>query len=120
MVSNEIVDNIHNRLRAEIDKCGLSLAEASRKLGEKSPQRLRDVISGRQKLPAEMLSNAAMIGVDIFYVLTGDRVNGASSLTTEETALVENYRASTEENKSHIEAVGSAFAQQIQMKVKKG
>ncbi len=72
-MSNEIVENIPKRLREEILSLGFSLSEASRKMGEKSPQRLKDVVNGRQKAPADLLSSAASIGVDIFYVLTGDR-----------------------------------------------
>ena len=113
------VDNIHLRLKEEIVALGFSLAKASREMGESGPQRLKDVTNGRQKLPAEMLANATLIGVDIIYVLTGQRGNVIPDLTIEETALVENYRASSDKNKCLLEGVGASFAQQIIDKVKK-
>jgi hypothetical protein len=51
-------------------------------------------------------------GIDVLYLITGSRSLN-SGLSTEETALVDNYRASTDKNKSHIEAVGASFAQHI-------
>ncbi len=50
-------------------------------------------------------------GVDIMYLVTGSRSLN-SSLTAEETVLVDNFRASTDQNKTHIKAVSDAFAQQ--------
>ncbi|WP_421865188.1 hypothetical protein [Motiliproteus sp.] len=47
------------------------MAAASREMGEASPQRLKDVVSGRQKCPAELVGKMAPLGVDISYVLTG-------------------------------------------------
>jgi hypothetical protein len=111
-VSIKKVEKIHLRLKEEITRLGFSLAKASREMGESSPQRLKDVTNGRQKLPTELLASAALIGVDIIYVVTGEQGSKMVNLTTQETALVENYRASSEEDKNHIEAVGASFAQQ--------
>ncbi|MCL7930453.1 hypothetical protein [Halomonas llamarensis] len=52
---------------------GFSLAEASRRAGENSPQRLKDVLAGRQKCSADLVARLAPLGVDIFYVMTGQR-----------------------------------------------
>lgn len=60
---------------------------------------------------ASYLEAISKADVDILYIVTGSRSLN-SSLSAQEVALVENYRASAEESKSHIEAVGSAFAQQ--------
>lgn len=54
----------------------MSLASASRQMGEKSPQRLKDVVAGRQKCPAELVAKLHGIGVDIFYVLTAEKRPG--------------------------------------------
>jgi hypothetical protein len=118
-VSIKNVDKIHLRFKEEITELGFSLAKAAREMGESSPQRLKDVTNGRQKLPTDMLASATLIGVDIFYVLTGERNQQVAELSTQESALVDNYRASTEKNKSHIEAVGASFAQQIETKLLK-
>lgn len=73
MPSSDIVENIHIRMREEIESQGLSMADAARNMGEKNAQRLRDIVNGRQKLSAEMLAKSAVIGIDVNYVLTGDR-----------------------------------------------
>lgn len=72
-MSTELVEEIHVRLREEIDRLGISLAEAARSAGEKSPQRIKDVVSGKQRCPAELLARLEGIGVDIFYVITGKK-----------------------------------------------
>jgi hypothetical protein len=72
MMSRGGVDNIHVRLREQLEERGYSLAEASRLMGEKNLQRLRDVVAGRQKVPSDLLASATKLGVDIFYVLTGE------------------------------------------------
>lgn len=74
-MSNEDVENIHLRLRAELERLGLSLAAASRAAGESSPQRLKDVMSGKQKCPVDLIARLAIAGVDLIYVLTGERAS---------------------------------------------
>lgn len=86
-----MLDEIHIRLRQEIDRSGLSLAAASRAAGEPSPQRLKDMVSGRQKCTAEVLAKLISIGVDSSYVLTGRRSEAANS--PEEVRLLESFRA---------------------------
>ncbi len=66
------VENIPQRLRDELTRLGLSQAEASRRSGESSPQRLKDVLAGRQRCPADLVARLATIGVDYSYVLTGE------------------------------------------------
>ncbi|WP_434675937.1 hypothetical protein [Pseudomonas sp. D3-10] len=88
-----LVEYIHVRLREEIDRCGVSLAAASRGAGEASPQRLKEVVSGRQKCPADLVAKLAAIGVDVQYVLTGERVQAAPVLAPDEELLLESYRA---------------------------
>lgn len=68
-----LVENIPQRIREEISLLGISLAEASRRAGENSPQRLKDVLAGRQKCSADLVARLANIGVDVSYVLTGIR-----------------------------------------------
>lgn len=90
----DLVGYIHVRLREEIDRCGLSLAAASRAAGESSPQRLKEVVSGRQKCPADLVAKLVVIGVDAQYVLVGERAQIAKPpLTPDEEMLLEAYRA---------------------------
>lgn len=50
------------------------------------------------------------MGFDVHYILTGQHAT-PSNLSPEEVALVENYRAATEENRYHLKAVSAALAQ---------
>lgn len=49
------------------------MADAARAAGEKSPQRVKDVVSGKQRCPSDLLAKLDGTGVDVFYVLTGKR-----------------------------------------------
>ncbi len=66
------VELLLDRLRSELDRFG-SIAEASRRIGEKDSLGLRDVCNGRKRLTAELLAKLAEEGVDALYVLTGQR-----------------------------------------------
>ncbi len=88
-MSNVLVENIPQRIREEISLLGLSLAETSRRAGENSPQRLKDVLSGRQKCSADLLARLATLGVDISYVLTGERTKEASSIAEQPATYLE-------------------------------
>lgn len=93
-MSTDLVEHLHLRLREEIDRCGLSLAAASRAAGETSPQRLKEVVSGRQKCPADLVAKLLVIGVDAQYVLIGERVQTAKAqLAPDEEMLLDGYRA---------------------------
>jgi transcriptional regulator with XRE-family HTH domain len=67
---------------------------------------------GERVPDALYLQTLSEAGVDILYVITGSRSLNLS-LSSEEAALVDNYRASTEKNKSLLEGVGASFAEQI-------
>lgn len=95
-----MLDEIRIRLRQEIDKSGLSLAAASRAVGEPSPQRLKDVVSGRQKCTADLLANLIHIGVDSFYVLTGQK--SATAISPEEVRLLVSFRAADVQVKAAV------------------
>lgn len=93
-MSSDLVESIHVRLREEIEKCGFSLAAASRAANEASPQRLKDVVSGRQRCSADLVAKMMAIGVDGLYVLSGIRASGNSlQLAADEEVLLEGYRA---------------------------
>ena len=68
-----MTQDIASRIKTVLEMKELSIAEFARKIGDK-PQRVRDVLRGKQKPPADMLETlASMDGVDIQYVLTGHR-----------------------------------------------
>lgn len=68
-----------------------------------------------EKIPGgAYLTALAGAGVDILYVLTGQRTpapNGIVTESEEEKKLLENYRAMDEAARLNIQAVGDAFAQ---------
>lgn len=77
-MSSGYVEEIHIRLRDELERRGLSLAEASRAIGETTSQGLRDVCSGRKRATAELVARLAVTGIDVLYVLTGQRFQGVT------------------------------------------
>lgn len=85
------VENIHHRLREELDRLGFSLASAARKAGESSPQRIKDVVSGKQRCPVDLLARLLPLGVDTQYIMTGQH-SAATALAPDESILVEGYR----------------------------
>ncbi len=94
-MSNDSVDEIHIRLREEIDQIWSSMAEAARDIGESSSQGLRDVCAGRKRTTAELLARLALEGADAGYILTGKRTEHAPSkqLPSDEQLLLDTYRA---------------------------
>lgn len=104
-------DNFSIRLREEFERLKLSLAEAARLAGEKDSGRMKQVVSGRQRCPIELLSALEPHGVDVYYVLTGQRVGSVTVLSVRESALVENYRAAPEDAKQVLEKTSTYLAQ---------
>lgn len=77
------MENIHTRLRHEIERIyGAergALARASRDMGMPSVQELSDVVGERKRITANLLAQVAAIGVDVTYVVTGERAATAHS-----------------------------------------
>ncbi|MEM5528095.1 helix-turn-helix transcriptional regulator [Gammaproteobacteria bacterium AS21] len=109
------------RLKFERNRLGLNQTELSERVGvTKKTQSLYE--RGDRSPSSDYLIAAADIGIDVLFLVTGNHTvytNNDLELSSEEVALVNNYRASTEKNKSHIEAVGASFAQQINNEILK-
>ncbi len=114
-MSTDLVELISIRLRAEIARIGLSLAAAARAAGEASPQRIKDVVSGKQRCPVDLLARLDGTGIDAFYVLTGrreaDEDGLPSGLTSEEHALLNAFRAATPLGRRALAGVAHALAE---------
>jgi len=96
------------RLREERERLDLS-QEA---FAEWADSNRRTVLSWEQGHTAPdgfRLMKLASAGVDVVYVLTGQR--GSALLSREETALLDNYRNSTDEGRRLLRETGAAFAQ---------
>lgn len=59
---------------------------------------------------AHKLTIIATVGVDVLYVLTGNRTP-VVTLSSKESVLVENYRSATPEHQSTLDTVSAALAQ---------
>lgn len=140
-MSSVLVEELHERIRLELKRLGLSLAAASRAIGEEdNMQNLKDVVNGRKRCPAEFVGKLAGIGVDAVYVLTGQRqvnayCSGSSEslkvsevcaqsmnesyregFSQEERILLENFRSLSEEDRRAIRRQSDVFAELNRMK----
>lgn len=88
------MENIHTRLRKEIERVygaerGV-LAKAARDMGMPSVQELSDVVGERKRITANLLQQVATIGVDVAYVVTGERASVETGLSLPKGAAVSN------------------------------
>lgn len=114
------MENIHIRLKEELERLDLSMAKAAFLMGEDSSQGLRDVCSGRKRASAELIAKLVSIGADVLYILTGSRsAPVAPALSPRQRALLDNYEHTSEEGKKIIEGTASLAAQSGQCGVKK-
>lgn len=105
--------NIGNRLRAERERMGLSQTDFA-KLADHSRSVQAGYEQGRVMPGGAYLAAIAAAGVDVLYVLTGQRTpspDGVVVESEEEKRLLENYRAMDQAAKLNIQAVGDSFAQ---------
>lgn len=111
MSTNE-VEIITHRLRDELGRLGLSLAAASRAAGESGPQRLKDVMAGKQKCPIDLVARLGGTGVDILYVMTGTRTpRPVEGLSVAEEKVLDNYRSLPEEDQASVRRLTNALAE---------
>jgi hypothetical protein len=122
-----MVEKISERLREEISSQGISLAEAARIAGEAGPQRIKDIVSGKQRCPSDLLARLAGT-VDVAYILTGVRsgpgiaaltvtepekeCGGKETLSRRAAALLDNYEHLSEEDKRSLERITFSLAKQ--------
>ncbi len=90
---------IGQRFAEELDRLDLSVNEIARRMGNQHPQRVRDVLSGKTRVPTDMLALAVGLGVDVNYIITGQMI---PVLTKEESTFLDNYRSSSKQNKDHL------------------
>ncbi len=114
---------IGSRLRSERLRLGVSQSALAEACGAKKTSQI-NYEAGRTYPDADYLVKAAAVGVDVLYVLTGERAPispepGAAfsaALTGEEAALVDNFRHSSAEGRCAIAAAGAALAQHAALK----
>lgn len=104
------------RLRAERERIGLRQDELAGRIGK-----ARNTISAwendEQSPNALLLLDMSGLGIDVLYVLTGQRgVDTVGMLSAEESALVDNYRHASPQAQAGLRAVGAALAEQDRRK----
>ncbi len=99
---------IVERLRACVGD--QTIEEFAAALDEK-PQRIKDMLREKQKIPEDFLVKLAIrLGVDLNWLLVGGQEKPIMHLTARESALLNNYRAAAEEGKRALEATSNAVA----------
>jgi len=99
------MDSLGNRLREERERLGLS-QEAFGEIGGVKKLAQRNYEKGNRQPDASYLTAVAAIGVDVMYVLTGQRVAPVQpALSRREAALVDNYRHCAQEDQQAIDRV---------------
>jgi len=110
--------SIGERLREERNRLGLSQPVFAEAGGvTKKTQMLYE--SGERHPDALYMAAIAAAGADVLYILTGQRVGAAAPvapLKPDETALLDNYRNSPEEQQRLLRETSAAFAQRIKGK----
>lgn len=67
--------------------------------------------AGKSSPKADQLEQLGEHGVDVYYVLTGQRIGLATTLSAREAAFLDNYRATPEDEKKALETTCAALAQ---------
>ncbi len=101
---------IGERLREERERLGFNQPCFAEFAGT-TKQTLFSWESGGSSPKSDQLSALAEHGVDVYYVLTGQRIGTAATLSARERALVDNYRAAPEDAKKALETTSAALAQ---------
>lgn len=86
------VEKIHEKLKVELKRLGITAAAAARSLGLDDSQGLRDVLGGRKRITAELLADMIPLGIDVLYILTGQRSPSIPATDPAEQVLLDSYR----------------------------
>ncbi|EAB4161848.1 helix-turn-helix transcriptional regulator [Salmonella enterica] len=105
---------IGTRLREERERVGLSQPAMGEIGGVTKLTQLNYEKGDRMPDAAYLSILHATLGIDVLYILTGVRTptpDGTVSVSSEERALLDNYRAMDEAARLNMQAVSAAFAQ---------
>ncbi|MFZ4219735.1 helix-turn-helix domain-containing protein [Enterobacter ludwigii] len=103
---------IGERLREERERLGFTQSDFS-KAGGVAFRTYCDYEAGKSEPKASTLSLLGGVGVDVLYVVTGQRTP-LVSINNEEQKLVENYRAMDDAARLNMQAVSDSFAKSSQ------
>lgn len=108
---------IGDRLREERDRLGLNQTEFAKIAGTTKKSQI-DYEKNLTQPKAGYLALIGEVGVDVLYVVTGQRTPGHTPLSRRESALLDNYRHSPQEGQAAIEQVALIAAKPQPGKVK--
>ncbi|PKF27415.1 MULTISPECIES: helix-turn-helix domain-containing protein [Pseudomonas] len=97
------------RLKEERSRLGISQTDLAQVGGVGKTTQI-NYEKGERSPDASYLAAVAEIGVDVLYVVCGERKPQALGLSAEESLLVERYRLMTTEARSTINSVSEALA----------
>lgn len=101
------------RLREERERLGLS-QRAFGELGGVKANAQAQYENGQRHPNSAYLAAVAAAGVDVLYVLTGQRTPGSeTALNEREKAVLDNYRALPEEDKASVQRLTDALKESI-------
>ena len=100
---------IGERLRSERERLGLSQPNFAATVGT-TKQTLFSWETGKTAPDGFQLAALAAIGVDVLFVVSGDRDAAAPALDVSERVLIDNYRRCTEEAKAHLVQTAALLA----------
>ena len=79
---------------------------------DEKPQRIKDVLRGRQRIPEDLLLKLAeKMGVDLNWLVADVGEKSADDLSSREAALLNHYRSADDEGRSVIEKTATFAAQ---------
>lgn len=108
-----IAPGVGERLREERDRLGLNQTDFGVAAGvSRGTQKAYELESSSPDI--RYLSTLQGMGVDVHYVLTGNRAPvDADGLTAEEAKVLEQYRTMSPESRASVERVAEALANYI-------
>jgi hypothetical protein len=90
----------------------MSIPQFCALIGEEKPQRLQDVLAGRQRLPEDMLIKILKCtGCDANWLLLGE--GSSPEITPKEKALLDSYRNAGKDGQRALERMALLEAQQV-------
>ena len=96
-------------LRIRELKGGMSIPDFAKLIGEEKPQRLQDVLAGRQRAPEDMLVRIVLkTKCDANWLLIGEGL--APEVDSRQRALLENYESADEAGRRVIEGTADLAA----------
>ena len=97
------------RLKEERERLGMNQTDFAAQGGVSKVTQF-NYESGRRSPDALYLAAVGSLGVDVLYIVTGQRASEAVGLAPDEVALVDDYRHSTEDRRNSLKEMGAALA----------